>query len=106
MVFHCYIHAPQSQGYFSFDNAPATLTEEIAVLIAPHLIISNYSGSNTQNENANSHAGEGLQKPGYVKGRVAQTETTIRYHQPTYNGHYYEVLVQWKKLPGSKIIRT
>ncbi len=74
-------------------------------LLLPHLIIPDYAGEN-KTENDNSHAGEGLQKLGYVKGTVTKTENSIRYHQPTYDNHYYEVLIEWKKLPGNKVIGT
>ncbi|TKK65837.1 hypothetical protein FC093_18970 [Ilyomonas limi] len=106
VVFNCYIHALQPQGYFSFEHVPAAAVDKIAALIAPHLITPNYTGNQTQHENDNSHAGEGLQKLGYVKGTVTQTGNTIQYHQPTYNGHYYEVLIQWKKIRDNKIIGT
>jgi alpha-L-fucosidase 2 len=104
IVFNCYIHALQPQGYFSFENVPALEANKIAARIKPHLIVPNYNGEDTQNEKDNSHAGEGLQKLGYVKGTVTHTGNTIRYHQPTYDGHYYEVLLQWKRFPGNKII--
>ncbi|KQM77236.1 hypothetical protein ASE74_18505 [Pedobacter sp. Leaf216] len=95
-VFNCYIHAAQQQGYFSLEKLKSTA-------ILPALIVHNYN--NTQTEKGdNSHAGEGLQKLGYAKGTVTNTANSIRYHQPTYQGHYYEVLVQWKKLAKGKLI--
>jgi alpha-L-fucosidase 2 len=105
-AFKCYINALQPQGYFSFEKVPATKADEIFELLAPHLIIPNYTGNPAQNENDNSHAGEGLQMLGYEKGSVTKTENTIRYHQPTYNGHYYEVLIEWKKSSAYRIIGT
>lgn len=95
-VFNCYVHATATQGYFSFENLKSTA-------ILPGLIVHNYSNGLKENGD-NSHAGEGLQKLGYAKGTVTNTANVIRYHQPTYNGHYYEVLVQWKKMPGGKVI--
>jgi alpha-L-fucosidase 2 len=95
-VFNCYIHAAQPEGYFSFENLKSTA-------ILPALIVHNYSNGQTE-KGDNSHAGEGLQKLGYTKGTVTNTANSIRYHQPTYKGHYYEVLVQWKKLSNGHII--
>ncbi len=95
-IFNCYIHATGAQGYFSFENLKLTV-------ILPDLIVHNYN--NTQTEKGdNSHAGSGLQKLGYAKGTVTNTSNSIRYHQPTYQGHYYEVLVQWKKMPNGNVI--
>jgi alpha-L-fucosidase 2 len=105
VVFNCYVHALKQQGYFGFENLPAT-QKDIFTIITPYLIVPNYNGSNQQNEKDNSHAGEGLQKLGYGEGTVAKVGNTIRYHQPTYNGHYYEVLIQWEKFSGNKIIGT
>ncbi|HEY6976037.1 MAG TPA: DUF5703 domain-containing protein, partial [Chitinophagaceae bacterium] len=105
VVFNCYIHALKQEGFFGFENLPSIQTDKIFAILTPHLIAPDYAGSD-QNENDNSHAGEGLQKLGYQKGSVTKTENSIRYHQPTYNGHYYEVLIQWKKIPGNKIIGT
>ncbi|TCD21804.1 hypothetical protein EZ456_18740 [Pedobacter psychrodurus] len=95
-IFNCYIHAVGAQGYFSFENLKSTA-------ILPALIVHNYSNGLTE-KGDNSHAGEGLQKLGYAKGTVTNTANSIRYHQPTYQGHYYEVLVQWKKTANGKII--
>ncbi len=91
-----YIHATNNVGYFGFENIPDEK-------IIPHLIIPNYDAG-AANENDNSHAGEGLSVLGYAKGSVTKTENSIRYHQPTFKGHYYEILVKWKKFPNKNII--
>jgi len=95
-VFNCYIHAVKQEGYFSFENLKSTAA-------LPALIVHNYANGQIE-KGDNSHAGEGLQKLGYQKGTVTHIANGIRYHQPTYQGHYYEVLVQWKKLPDGNII--
>lgn len=84
--FSCYVHASEQRGYFRFDQLPAG--------IVPELMMHNYSGNSTAT-NDNSHAGEGLQKLGYEKGSLTQNNHSILYHQPTAQGKYYEVLVQW-----------
>lgn len=95
-TFNCYIHATGAQGYFSFGNLKSAA-------IIPDLIVHNYNNGQTE-KGDNSHAGSGLQKLGYAKGTVTNTSNSIRYHQPTYQGHYYEVLVQWKKMPNGNVI--
>jgi len=80
-------------------------TENIFSIVAPQIITPDYAAEN-KIENDNSHAGEGLQKLNYPKGTVTKTENSILYHQPTYNGHYYEVLIEWKKFSDNHVIGT
>ncbi len=96
--FNNYIHATREAGYFGWENLPAGMKTPL-----PELIIPAYQpegGSHT----ANSVDGQSLQNLGYPRGTVQRTANSIRYHQPTWKGHYYEVLVQWKKFPGHKLI--
>ncbi|MBO9591812.1 MAG: glycoside hydrolase N-terminal domain-containing protein [Niabella sp.] len=92
-IFRSYIHATQQAGYFEFENLPAAVTP----LLIPELEIHNYNSGKSATENDNSHSGEGLEKLGYAKGTVTNGTTSIRYHQPTYQQHYFEVLVRWTK---------
>ncbi|MCF3111199.1 glycoside hydrolase family 95 protein [Niabella sp. CC-SYL272] len=92
-VFRTYIHATQQTGYFEFENLPAAVTRQLI----PELEIHNYNSGKSAAENDNSHSGEGLEKLGYTKGTVASGASSIRYHQPTYQHHYFEVLVRWAK---------
>ncbi len=96
--FRCYIHAQKPEGHFWFENLAA-----IEQLL-PTLIVPNYTSGKTQRENDNTHAGEGLEKLGYAKGTVTRTANSIRYRQPTYDNHFYEVLIQWKVLSGNKLV--
>jgi len=102
--FKCYIHAEQNVGYFSFENLPAAKINDAIKLLTPKLIVHNYANANSVATSENSQAGEGLQKLGYTKGTVNETPNSIRYRQPTYDNHFYEVKIQWKKLPGNKIM--
>ncbi|TMI65741.1 MAG: hypothetical protein E6H07_07490 [Bacteroidetes bacterium] len=95
VVFNNYIHAINQVGYFGFEN----LKEEMI----PELMIPNYN-SDEPGSIGNSVAGQGLEKLGYKKGTVVKAQNSIRYHQPTWNENYYEVLVQWYSLPGNRII--
>lgn len=95
-IFNCYIHATEHKGVFSFSNLK---TDQII----PELIVHNYSNNN-QGTNDNSHAGEGLQKLGYAKGKVTQTANSISYVQPTAEGKFYEVKIVWKKMSNTRIV--
>lgn len=93
--FNCYIHATSNIGYFGFEN----ISEDII----PQFIIPNYTVE-TNNNNDDSHAGEGLSVLGYKNGTVTKTANSILYHQPTYANHYYEILIRWKQFPNKNII--
>ena len=86
-----YIHATDNVGYFGFEHFSMEAFN-------PELIIPNYNSANTKADNG-SHSGEGLGVLGYSTGTVTKTINSIRYHQPTYKGHYYEIFVQWKAFP-------
>ena len=94
--FNNYIHATENIGYFGFENLADTS-------IIPQLIIPNYNSGNT-GATGNSVEGQGLERLGYKKGTITRNGNTIRYHQPTWNGTYYEVLVTWKKFSSNHII--
>ncbi len=103
VVLNNYVHAVDEIGYFGFENLPeqqGSITENEFI---PKLVIPDYN-SIVKNNDDNSHAGEGLQTLGYEKGTITKTTNSIRYHQPTWNGNYYEVLVQWKKFSSKNII--
>lgn len=99
VVFQSYIHATQQAGYFSFDHIT---DENLMKDLLPKLDVHNYN-SGAAAESDNSHAGEGLGKLGYAKGNVKEEEHTIRYHQPTYGGRFFEVLVKWKRIGKDKL---
>jgi len=94
--FFNYVHASKKVGYFGFENLPA-------VAIIPVLMVPAYSTGHT-GKTGNSVEGQGLERLGYKKGTITKTATSIRYHQPTWNGNYYEVLVKWKKFSAKHII--
>jgi alpha-L-fucosidase 2 len=95
-VCNIYVHAQKNVGYFGFENLPAAN-------VIPDLIIPAYTNNKNAND-GNSVEGQGLQKLGYAKGNVDVTDSTIIYHQPTFNNNYYEILVQWKKINEHHII--
>ena len=88
-----YIHASNQAGYFAFENT---------VDILPSIIIPPYN-TLEKGKTGNSVEGQGLERLGYAKGSIEKGKNFIRYHQPTWKGNYYEVLVQWTKIEN-KII--
>jgi len=96
IVFRNYIHATNNTGYFGFENIPQ-------LNITPEMITPDYNTGRT-GTTGNSVEGIGLERLGYKKGTITRTYNSIRYHQPTWKGNYYEVLVKWYKLPGNRLI--
>lgn len=88
-IFRTYVHAKNDYGMFTLEGAPFKLE-----LIAPTYVAEKKSGD------ANSVEGHSLSRLGYQQGTVTKEGNSIRYHQPTYEGHYYEVLVEWKEANG------
>ena len=104
ITFKSFIHATKNIGYFAFENIEEKSFHNIAKLLTPQLIVHNYGNKNAKTDNDNSMAGEGLQKLGYPQGTVTQTASSISYHQPTYNDHYFEVVISWQKAPGNRVL--
>jgi alpha-L-fucosidase 2 len=101
VLFRNYIHATNQVGYFGFENLPKknfSLSD-----IFPALIIPGYN-SEKNNSTGNSVEGQGLQRLGYRKGTITKTANSILYHQPTWNGNYYEVLIKWKSYSATNFV--
>jgi alpha-L-fucosidase 2 len=94
IIFNNYIHATGQVGYFGFENC----TEDII----PELVIPSYQSIGTD-QTGNSVQGQGLSSLGYTKGVVTKGKNFLRYHQPAWNGNYYEVLVQWTRMSNKLI---
>ncbi|MEO8960732.1 MAG: glycoside hydrolase family 95-like protein [Ginsengibacter sp.] len=101
VVLYNYVHAVDEIGYFSFESSKESQSIN-AESCLPELMIPKYNSAHIAKDD-NSHGGEGLQTLGYKKDNVTKTANSIRYHQPTWNGNYYEVLVQWKIISPHKI---
>jgi alpha-L-fucosidase 2 len=93
VIFRNYIHAINQVGYFSFVNAGDIIP---AIIIPPYNTLK-------KGKAGNSVEGQGLERLGYAKGTIEKGKNFIRYHQPTWKGNYYEVLVQWTTI-SNKII--
>ncbi len=85
-----YVHATRLAGYFGFEKLPGGP-------VLPELKIPAYQRATAAVNGNKVVDGQGLVTLGYGPGTVSQKQGEIRYHQPTYDGHYYEVLVRWKK---------
>ncbi len=94
VIFHNYIHATKQVGYFSFENCMEDIIPEIQIP-AYHSPSKKTIGSSVE--------GQGLEKLGYAEGSIEKGKNFLCYHQPTWNGNYYEVLVQWTKLARGMI---
>ena len=94
--FNNYIHATKLVGYYGWENVPAETS-------IPELMIPNYNSGKKGTE-GNSVEGQGLEQLGYKRGTITKTDSSILYHQPTWQNNYYEVLVKWNRMPGNKII--
>lgn len=95
-VFKCFVHAVEPKGVFFFNFLK---TDQLI----PELIVHPYN-QNKESANDNSHAGEGLQKLGYAKGKVSQTANSISYVQPTAQGQFYEVKIVWKRISSTQLV--
>lgn len=96
VVFNNYVHATEQVGFFGFENLSAEAP-------LPELIIPAYAPDNNAFA-GNSVEGQSLSRLGYPKGTIRRTATSILYHQPTWNNHFYEVLVKWQKKGSNHII--
>jgi len=86
--FTSFVHATNQAGYFFFDGVHHQDLMPELVEPAYHVL---------KIEKSDDMAGKALTRLGYAKGKTIRKPGLIIYHQPTYNGNYYEVLVQWKR---------
>ena len=102
---HNYIHATKNTGYFGFDFLPQGIqAEDFMERIHFRLLPPEYSMPDVPQGEVNSLKPVGVQKLGYAKGSFTSAKGKMHFHQPTWNGSYYEVLVSWQVFPGNKII--
>lgn len=100
IAFNNYIHATKEVGYFGFENLPAGISISDVI---PQLIVPNYNSGQSLST-GNSVEGQGLGRLGYKKGAVTKTANSILYHQPTWSGSYYEVLIKWQRMSATNVI--
>lgn len=92
-----FVHATEPFGYFELEGKQ---TEILLPILLPH----EYGTKNEQLGGKNSVEGQRLSRLGYEQGTVERTESSLLYHQPTYDNQYYEVLVRWQRNGNEKIV--
>ncbi|NIG53493.1 glycoside hydrolase family 95-like protein [Chitinophaga sp. Cy-1792] len=102
-TFASYIAATQNVGYFSFSHLPVLKDDEIVKVLSPELIVHKFADTLKTSTNGGISPGS-VQLLGYKNGVVTRNGNTISYKQPTYAHHYFEIKIQWKKLPDNSII--
>jgi alpha-L-fucosidase 2 len=104
IVFNSYIHAVDNIGYFGI-TLPVSLRKEKSFMtsLLPSLIVPTYH-TGKDGASGNSVEGQGLERLGYVQGELIREANMIRYHQPTWQKNFYEVLVQWEVIGDSSLI--
>jgi alpha-L-fucosidase 2 len=105
-VLRSYVHAIDQIGYFEFNNLPSPRDGVNEHAFLPELIIPAYHSGNQHavDKNDESHSGEAVQALGYPKGSITKTAHRMLYHQPTWKGSYYEVMVQWEWISASRLV--
>lgn len=93
LVLKTFVHATKPVGWFRFENVTADF---IPGLVTPPY--ENKTGKPLDSLKSNDPA-----KLGYAKGTITKTKNSITYHQPGYNGFYYEIVVTWKKMSPTAI---
>lgn len=94
-IMRSYVHATRMQGSIVFENLPVGNFEPVLIVPPYH--------TGKQGQMGNSTEGQGLERLQYAAGTITNENGLIRYHQPGWNGFYYEVLLSYKKLPGRKL---
>lgn len=93
-VFQTFIHAIYNQGYFEWSHLP--------VGVQPVLNPPSYHSGRLGTQ-GNSVEGQGLERLGYPGGTVRTEPGHTLFRQPTWNGHYYEVAVDWSQQAGTLV---
>ena len=84
-----FVHATEPVGWFVFENLPED--------IKPSLIVPEYNKPGETKDDG-PVVGLSLRTLGYEQGLVQTDEHEITYHQPGWNGYYYDVNVRWKQI--------
>lgn len=84
-----FVHATEPVGWFVFENLPED--------IKPSLTVPEYNKPGETKDNG-PVAGLSLRTLGYEQGTVQTDEHEVTYHQPGWNGFYYDVNVRWKQI--------
>ncbi|QIH33349.1 glycoside hydrolase family 95-like protein [Sphingobacterium sp. DR205] len=92
-----YVHATRPMGYFE-------ITGKNIDDLAPQLVPHQYENTTQADEQKSVVDGQSLTRLGYKQGNIVKTENAQVLHQETYDHHFFEVVLQWKKMSPNKLI--
>jgi hypothetical protein len=93
IVLKTFVQATKPVGWFRFENINGDFEPSLK---SPGY--ENKSGKPLDSLKSNDPA-----KLGYDKGTIVKTGNRISYHQPGYNGFYYDIVVEWKRINSNTI---
>lgn len=96
-TFVSYIHATEPIGYFEITGKDL---KAIKPTLLPHI----YQSSKTDQTSVSVVDGASLTRLGYNQGTLNTNNTQQILHQPTYDGKFYEVLLEWNQISETKLI--
>lgn len=96
-IFTNFVHATEPIGYFEIEGPTATLA-------APTLVPHKYQSTDDNGQVVSVVSGQNLARLGYQGGQTKRTDNQQRIHQTTYDGRYFEVLLEWRVVSPTKII--
>ncbi|WP_104382388.1 glycoside hydrolase family 95-like protein [Sphingobacterium sp. HMA12] len=92
-----FVHATRPMGYFEITG------KNIADL-SPQLVPHQYEKSTHADEQKSVVDGQSLARLGYKQGNIVKTENAQVLHQETYDHHFFEVILQYKKVSPTRLI--
>ncbi len=93
VVLKTFVHASKPLGWFRFENIGSDFSP---LLKAP-------AYQNSANVPLDSLKSNDPAKLGYEKGNITTTGNSILYHQPGYNGFYYDIAVYWNRVNATTV---
>ncbi|MBO9634710.1 MAG: glycoside hydrolase N-terminal domain-containing protein, partial [Chitinophagaceae bacterium] len=94
--FGSYIHASKQEGYFGWTEFDPSLIDSFLPSLIPPRYQAEQAGSPKD--------GGSLSRLGYEQGKITKGKNSLRYHQPTWGTHYYEVLIEWVNIYNKKLV--
>ncbi|WP_164122327.1 glycosyl hydrolase family 95 catalytic domain-containing protein [Sphingobacterium sp. xlx-130] len=95
-VLKSFIHATAPIGYFEIEGVHAAHA-------VPSLVPHQYQSTHHDAGAASVVSGQNLSRLGYSQGKLVSDPDQQRIHQATYDGKYFEVLLQWKQVSAKKV---
>lgn len=95
--FKSFVHATAPIGYFEIEGPKANLAK-------PTLLPHSYKSKDDNGQPVSVVNGQSLSRLGYSSGQTTLQPNQQRIHQPTYDGNYFEVLLQWHEVSPTKVV--